>query len=90
MHLHYSSSSERVLLLKNHEDHRHTETSRERGIRSELKQKIIEMFDLQVTAPLNIIYNLRKQGYKNLPKQKQITNFLAKHRKKVKGESQMN
>ena len=90
MHLHFINTSEEVNMLRNDKEHRHEAQCETRGINRTLKQEIIKMFDINVTAPLSIIYNLRKLKYKNLPKPKQISNFLSKYRKKQKGDTQIN
>ncbi|RNA03694.1 hypothetical protein BpHYR1_048087 [Brachionus plicatilis] len=53
------------------------------SIRYETKRIMIMalLTRLSVTAPLNIINTLRKEQFKNLPDQKQISNFLSRHRK---------
>lgn len=87
MQLHCIDENQNVNMLRNQEEHDHGFINTAKRLRKEIKEKIIQLFDIKVTAPLNIIYTLRKEGFKNLPDQKQISNFLSRHRKKTKGES---
>ena len=88
MQLHCIDENQNVNMLRNQEEHDHGFINTAKRLRKEIKEKIIQLFDIKVTAPLNIIYTLRKEGFKNLPDQKQISNFLSRHRKKQKASPQ--
>ena len=90
MFLHYISTNETVNMFRNDKQHEHQHKIECRGIRKELKDELIKLFEINVTAPLTIIYNLRKMNYKNLPTPKQISNFLSKYRKKEIGDTKLN
>lgn len=80
MQLHCLNDDQRVCMLRNNVDHQHDHLDQHKRIRKEIKEMIIELFNLRVTAPLNIIYALRIKGLVNVPKQRQITNFLSRYR----------
>jgi hypothetical protein len=91
IHLHILDDSQTVNLYRDSQDHAHHIISLEnKRLRKEIKDKILELYALKVTQPLNIIYSLRKQGLVNLPTPKQITNFLARTKKKLNGQASIN
>ncbi|CAF0973695.1 unnamed protein product [Brachionus calyciflorus] len=49
-----------------------------------------QKYNKKVTQPLKIIYCLRKNGLTNIPTQKQITNFIARTKKKLFGNASIN
>ncbi|RNA10136.1 hypothetical protein BpHYR1_051091 [Brachionus plicatilis] len=90
MHLQCIDENQNVTMLRNQEDHDHGFISSSKRLRKEIKDKIIQLIDIKVTAPLNIFHTLRKEGFKILPDHKQISNFLSRHRKLKNGPSTIN
>ncbi|CAF0909587.1 unnamed protein product [Brachionus calyciflorus] len=87
MHLHILNDCLEVKLYRDQEEHKHDIILNDKRLRKEIKEKIIELYELRVTQPLSIIYSLRKQGFTNVPVPKHITNFLSRTKKKLKGET---
>ena len=87
MHLHILNDRQEVNLYRDQEEHKHEIILKDKRLRKEIKEKIIELFELRVTQPLSIIYGLRKQGFTNVPAPRQVSNFLARIKKKLKGQA---
>lgn len=66
--------------------HDHKAVPQERGIPSEIKEKIEELLRKRITTPSAILTSLEEIGIRNIGKQK-IVNFLAQYRKKKYGEA---
>ncbi|CAF1057696.1 unnamed protein product [Brachionus calyciflorus] len=62
MHLHCLIDSQHVNMLRDQEEHDHNLIISPKRLRNDVKERIIYHFSIKVTAPLNIIYNLRKEG----------------------------
>ncbi|CAF0898937.1 unnamed protein product [Brachionus calyciflorus] len=82
-------NSQQVNFMRDQTEHDHNYQNLNKRLRKEIKNRIIELYKIGVTAPLNIIYTLRKDGNVNLPSQKQISNFIARKKKNLKGENQI-
>lgn len=89
MHLFCLDNSQQVNLMRDQTEHDHSYQNTNKRLRREIKNRISELYKIGVTAPLNIIYTLRKDGCVNLPTQKQISNYIARNEKNLKGETQI-
>ncbi|CAF0745416.1 unnamed protein product [Brachionus calyciflorus] len=89
MHLYCLDNSLQVNFIRDQTEHDHNYQNLNKRLRKEIKNRIIELYKFGVTAPLNMLYTLRKDGSVNLPSQKQIFNFIARNKKNLKGETQI-